>query len=630
MILYICMFCFCRGVLAQGGEASGAKAEEVKAGMKYHIVKEHRHITSHFRGDSLTNKGSQALIRLEYRRFNPSYHRIERNSVRSFARIEATQRADIKIKLGLAESTGKLDLSECEVEEVPEEVFNLIHLEELSLAGNNLTEIPDAIGNLESLEKLQLSGNRLRHLPQNIRKLKNIKGLWLHGNLLETLPEEIGYLKSLQQLAVAGNRLRYIPESIGSLTNLYEFVAAGNSLRDLPDSIGNMASLRVFDLHGNMLDSVPLSIGSLSGLEELWLQGNSPLTQLPDTICSLTKLKKLSVADCSLEIFPDKCIGLTSLEDLSLYSNQLKELPLSMLDAPKLKKVWVEGNPILPTSLSTFFKKAKDTNSLCKVGVDNSQMQDVSGKEDEAIRKQTISSRRIPNTYGYFKLDHCPGVEANAQVNTDDKKLLIVAFGSAPGVPNWGGILKRIRNSLDKDSHGDIHFDVLYVVDPFRSWYGSGDDRMYEYEKPLKEVSSRYEKVVFLGDSMGATASLLFAKYATSVHAFCPQIDLSKSSIRPGEEEEWEKKLCDRLLDGVSKCPGNIVVHVGNWQHDLQQSNFIPPDIQHARVKIYNVNSHRLAIALDKTGKLLPLLQSAILNQLGRASTANVRLSNLF
>jgi len=152
---------------------------------------------------------------------------------------------------------------------------------------------------------------------------------------------------------------------------------------------------------------------------------------------------------------------------------------------------------------------------------------------------------------------------------------------------------------------------------------------MREYEEPLKTVSSRYEKVVFLGDSMGATASLLFAEYATSVHAFCPQIELSKSSIRPGEEEEWEKTLCNKLLDGVSKCPGNIVVHVGNWQHDLQQSNFIPPDIQHARVKIYSINSHRLAIALDKTGKLLPLLQSAILNQLGRAST-NVRLSNLF
>lgn len=610
--------------MAQGGEASGSKAKEVKT----ILMKGHPHTNqSGFGGGSLTRKSILKLPSdLECTRFYLFRDQNRRrNGMRAFTRVEATQRADIKIKLGLAESTGKLDLSECEIEEVPEEVFDLVHLEELSLAGNNLAELPDAIGNLESLEKLQLSGNRLKHLPRNIGKLKNIRGLWLHGNLLETLPEEIGSLQNLQQLSIAGNRLQYIPESIGSLTNLYELVAAGNSLVALPDSIGNMSSLKILDLHGNMLGSVPLSIGSLSILEELWLQGNVPLTILPDTICSLTKLKKLSAADCSLESFPDKCMGLPLLEDLSLYGNRLKELPLSILDAPKLKKVWIEGNPILPTSFSTFFEKSKGANSHCKVGVDDAQMLNFSGKEDKTI----IPSRRIPNTYGYFKLDHCPGSEANGQF-VDDKKLLIVAFGSAPGVPNWGGILKRVRDSLNKDSHGDVHFDVLYVVDPFRSWYGAGDDRMYEYEKPLKEVSSKYEKVMFLGDSMGATASLLFAEYATSVHAFCPQIDLSKSSIRPGEEEKWEKTLCNRLLHGVSTCPGKIVVHVGNWQHDLQQSNFIPPDIQHAHVKIYSVNSHRLAIALDKTGKLLPLLQSAILNQLGRASTTNVRLSNLF
>ena len=38
--------------------------------------------------------------------------------------------------------------------------------------------------------------------------------------------------------------------------------------------------------------------------------------------------------------------------------------------------------------------------------------------------------------------------------------------------------------------------------------------------------------VVFIGDSMGATAALLFSHLATEVHAWTPQVDLATSSIR--------------------------------------------------------------------------------------------------
>ena len=47
--------------------------------------------------------------------------------------------------------------------------------------------------------------------------------------------------------------------------------------------------------------------------------------------------------------------------------------------------------------------------------------------------------------------------------------MLVVAFGSAPGVPNWGGLLSRVRNSAQDAAHDC--FDILHVVDPARSWY---------------------------------------------------------------------------------------------------------------------------------------------------------------
>lgn len=48
-------------------------------------------------------------------------------------------------------------------------------------------------------------------------------------------------------------------------------------------------------------------------------------------------------------------------------------------------------------------------------------------------------------------------------------RVLVVAFGSAPGVPNWGGLLARVSKAAQDAAHEC--FDVLFVVDPGRSWY---------------------------------------------------------------------------------------------------------------------------------------------------------------
>ncbi len=54
-----------------------------------------------------------------------------------------------------------------------------------------------------------------------------------------------------------------------------------------------------------------------------------------------------------------------------------------------------------------------------------------------------------------------------------------------------------------------------------------GDDGVAVYKERLERVCKPYKTVVMLGDSMGATAALLFAPMATSVLAFCPQVRLT-------------------------------------------------------------------------------------------------------
>ena len=540
-------------------------------------------------------------------------------------------RADIRVKLNLAQDNGKLDLSECELESIPEEAFEVECLTELSLAGNNLSCLPPEIGKLRNLEKLQLSGNRLREVPDELCLLDNLEGLWLHGNLLEQLPSDIGALPHLKQLAIAGNRLTSLPESIGLLNALSELVVAGNRLEELPKSIGTLSSLRNLDLHGNQLGSLCDTIGMLSSLEELWLQGNKNLEVLPPALKGLHQLKKMSAADCSLMEIPSELGEMQELQDVSLYGNKLERVPVDILQAPRLRKVWLEGNPLHPESVRELVHAAN--KKICfHIGLDNIQL---AIEDDTAVNNglknvlpsQVFSNCVSENMDGYWKLDRQIGAHSSVM---DASPVLVVAFGSAPGVPNWGGAIRRIRENFDNDSHAEINFDVLYVVDPHRSWYGGGDERYTEYNNAIEKIASQYPKVIFIGDSMGATASLMFAKHATVVHSFCPQIDLSKSSIRPGEEKAWEGILKDRVLAGIEACSGDIQVHVGNWHHDVQQSNIIPSALEHARVKIYGVDSHRLAIALDRVNKLIPILESSILQCCGVTNTANIRLSNFF
>mmetsp|Transcript_25101 Transcript_25101/g.70117 ORF Transcript_25101/g.70117 Transcript_25101/m.70117 type:complete len:370 (-) Transcript_25101:2325-3434(-) len=183
----------------------------------------------------------------------------------------------IEIKLMIAKGTDKLDLTDLNkpLGEIPQEVFELNQLKELSLAGNQLTSIPPEIAMLQNLERLQVAGNRLESLPEEIGLLENLEGVWAHGNLLRSLPDSICKLSNLRVLSLAGNCLRELPRGVGNLTALEELGLPGNQLACLPESIGSLKSLQKLSLHGNCLEALPASIGNLLALKELWLMVSS-------------------------------------------------------------------------------------------------------------------------------------------------------------------------------------------------------------------------------------------------------------------------------------------------------------------------------------------------------------------
>jgi hypothetical protein len=545
------------------------------------------------------------------------------------ADADAEVDASFRVKLMLAASSGRLDLSECQLSRVPPQVFEIESLEELSLAGNQLTALPPELGRLTSLRRLQLSGNELTALPPEVCALTALEGLWAHGNRLAALPQGIGALQRLTQLSLSGNDLASLPEGVGALAALRELSAAGNRLAALPAGLGRLAALEKLSLHGNDLAELPPSLSGLGRLRELWAQGNPRLSFLPGELGALPVLQHASFADCALAAVPSALGRAPALLTLALYGNQLRDLPAELLEAPSLRSLWVEGNPLLPAAVAGLLRGALAAGAgagaagrLQGLGLDSKQAAGAPADLLAAVGERAQVCEICGAGPGYFKLERGPAGGGGG----GPADVLVVAFGSAPGVPNWGGLLRRVRAAAADPRHND--FDVLYVVDPHRSWYGGGDAAAFgAYRDRLAAVTRRYGHVVMIGDSMGATGALLFAGLASAVHAFCPQVDLARSSIRPSRDAGWHAALQARVGEGVAACAGRVVAHVGNWKHDLDQVNALAPG-DGAVAQVYSVDSHRLALALDHGGRLLPLLRAAILHEMGLPA-GNVRAANL-
>jgi Leucine-rich repeat (LRR) protein len=137
---------------------------------------------------------------------------------------------------------------------------------------------------------------------------------------------EIKLISGLEELIVDLNELERLPETLGvKLFNLRKLSVHSNKLTYLPFSISCLVSLRVLDVHMNKLRRLPEDINRLVSLQILNVSCNFDyLSALPDSICGLIELVELDVS-----------------------YNQIKTLPNFIGGLAKLKRLYLEGNPLV-------------------------------------------------------------------------------------------------------------------------------------------------------------------------------------------------------------------------------------------------------------------------------------------
>ena len=213
--------------------------------------------------------------------------------------------------------------------EIPEEIGDLIYLEELTITSSkNLAgDIPATIGNLRNLKKLNLYG-QLTSIPDEIWQLENLEELTLK-TIAENEPAAIGELTNLTTLTLECNYVGPMPESFGNLRKLTRMTLGSssstgtkNGFTGLSSSFGNLTELTNLTIYGGLKDGLPESFGNLSKLTSLTIK-ESQLSALPNTIGGLKALKTAYLEGNKITSIPAAIGGLTACTTLRLSDNKL-------------------------------------------------------------------------------------------------------------------------------------------------------------------------------------------------------------------------------------------------------------------------------------------------------------------
>jgi internalin A len=270
--------------------------------------------------------------------------------------------------------TGRLDLSELKLEEIPPLVFSMPWLRSLNLEANNLSRVPDDIALLRNLEELDLWRGKTRiSISEHIGDLSELRNLSV-GPGSPDLPSSIGRCKKLSRLAIGNNRLRTLPDWLARLSDLEVLQVWSNELEALPDMWADLPRLRVLNLHNNHLHRLPPSFGALHRLERLDL-GKNRFSNFPDILTDLQNLRTIILGGNQFHSIPETVSNWRNLEALDLNSDpsmevfiddendvdlmrrrskdepvresELKVLPTGLRELPALRVLVLHGNPRL-------------------------------------------------------------------------------------------------------------------------------------------------------------------------------------------------------------------------------------------------------------------------------------------
>ena len=153
--------------------------------------------------------------------------------------------------IGLLSLLQKIEAANNLITSIPASVADLSALYRLDLYNNRLTSLPD-FGEMPALWDLQLSNNQIEKLPESFGSFIKLSNLSIGNNKISELPSSFENLNRVKMLALSGNELSTIPVSFCFLSSLEELYLNDNKISG-PIPPLNFLSLKYVDIKNNLL-----------------------------------------------------------------------------------------------------------------------------------------------------------------------------------------------------------------------------------------------------------------------------------------------------------------------------------------------------------------------------------------
>lgn len=256
-------------------------------------------------------------------------------------------------------------------------LYTLHNLKKLTIHGS-FDSIPDRIKNLQKIEELTIISVELKKLPETFGFLKRLKKINLVGEIgldidpkldIEQFFSQIAQCEALNSLSIDSYRLHVIPSKVGFLIGLESLCLRNNLLKTVPDELFNLFTLKELDLSINKIKSISPKITKLENLKVLNLSSNwENQIDCRGLFSEIERLKKIEVLDFSscqsITDIPEGIIKLAKLKSLDFDNNLISKLPEFLYGMHNLKKLRVSTNNIPENQIERLKETLSDVNVI--------------------------------------------------------------------------------------------------------------------------------------------------------------------------------------------------------------------------------------------------------------------------
>ncbi len=133
-----------------------------------------------------------------------------------------------------------------------------------------------------------------------------------------------------------------IPKTVFENKNLKKLVLIRCKSQIDFDEVFKLKNLKMLDLSFNKLKKIPKNINNLENLVYLNISNNYDLTEIPDELGQLVKLKELNVSDTNLSVVQNDFCKLINLKYLNLSNTNINFLPEEFVNLTNLVEIEIK------------------------------------------------------------------------------------------------------------------------------------------------------------------------------------------------------------------------------------------------------------------------------------------------